>query len=98
MESLLDIIRDVRRGMIPASIYSDPALFELEKRRLFARAWMFMAHESEIPEPGDYVVRRIVDDQRRRRPTPARLTSACRCPSICCGAPFACSARLRWRA
>jgi phthalate 3,4-dioxygenase alpha subunit len=55
-------IADVRRGMIPASVYSDPELFELEKERVFARAWVFMAHESEIPEPGDYVVRRIVDD------------------------------------
>jgi len=55
-------IADVRRGMIPASVYSDPELFELEKERVFARAWVFMAHESEIPQPGDYVVRRIVDD------------------------------------
>jgi len=60
--NLSEVISDVRRGMIPATIYSDSDLFELEKRRLFARAWMFLAHESEIPDPGDYVVRRIVDD------------------------------------
>ncbi len=60
--NLQEAISDVRRGTIPASAYSDPDLFELEKRRLFARAWMFLAHESEIPDPGDYVVRRIVDD------------------------------------
>jgi phenylpropionate dioxygenase-like ring-hydroxylating dioxygenase large terminal subunit len=57
-----DVIEDVRRGMIPAKLYSDPGIFELEKRRVFAKAWMFLAHESEIREPGDYVVRRIVDD------------------------------------
>ena len=64
-DTMLDldrILEDVRAGMIPATVYSDDELFELEKRRVFARAWMFMAHESEIPEPGDYVVRRIVDD------------------------------------
>ena len=60
--SLESIIADVRRGMIPARLYSDPEIFELERRRLFGRAWLFLAHESEIPEPGDYVVRRIVDD------------------------------------
>jgi phenylpropionate dioxygenase-like ring-hydroxylating dioxygenase large terminal subunit len=60
--SLQEILDDVRRGMIPARVYSDPEIFELEKRRVFGRAWLFMAHESEIPEPGDYVVRRIVDD------------------------------------
>jgi phenylpropionate dioxygenase-like ring-hydroxylating dioxygenase large terminal subunit len=60
--NLGDVLADVRRGMIPASVYSDPELFELEKRRVFGRAWVHLAHESEIPEPGDYVVRRIVDD------------------------------------
>ena len=29
---------------------------------MFARAWMFVAHESEIPQTDDYVVRRMVDD------------------------------------
>lgn len=48
--------------MIPAHIYNDNALFDLEKERLFGRAWMFMAHESEIPHEGDYVVRRVLDD------------------------------------
>jgi phenylpropionate dioxygenase-like ring-hydroxylating dioxygenase large terminal subunit len=53
---------DVRDGLIPAHIYNDRALFELERERIFGRAWMFVAHESEIPEPGDYVVRRVLDD------------------------------------
>ncbi|OBK13796.1 Rieske 2Fe-2S domain-containing protein [Mycobacterium asiaticum] len=48
--------------MIPAHIYNDSELFALEKERLFSRAWMFVAHESEIPEEGDYVVRRVLDD------------------------------------
>jgi phenylpropionate dioxygenase-like ring-hydroxylating dioxygenase large terminal subunit len=60
--NLEEVVADVRRGMIPASVYSDPELFELEKRRVFGKAWVFLAHESEIPQPGDYVVRRIVDD------------------------------------
>ena len=56
------IRRDIARGMIPAHVYSDPDVFELERERLFGRAWVFLAHESEVPSPGDYVVRRIVDD------------------------------------
>lgn len=62
MLDLPRVLEDVRRGMIPASLYSDPEIFELEKRRVFGKAWLFLGHESEIPEPGDYVVRRIVDD------------------------------------
>jgi phenylpropionate dioxygenase-like ring-hydroxylating dioxygenase large terminal subunit len=57
-----DVLRQVRRGMIPAHIYNDRELFELEKERVFGRAWMFVAHESEIPQPGDYVVRRVLQD------------------------------------
>ncbi len=56
------MLADVRNGMIPATLYSDSHVFDMERRRVFGKAWLFLAHESEIPEPGDYVVRRIVDD------------------------------------
>ncbi len=59
---LNEVLDNVRRGMIPAHIYNDAELFALEKERLFARAWMFVGHESEIPQDGDYVVRRVLDD------------------------------------
>jgi phenylpropionate dioxygenase-like ring-hydroxylating dioxygenase large terminal subunit len=57
-----EVLADVRRGMIPAHIYNDRTLFELEKERIFGRTWIFVGHESEIPEPGDYVVRRVLED------------------------------------
>lgn len=57
-----NIFDDVRRGMIPAHIYNDAEIFKLEKERIFSRAWLFVAHESEIPQDGDYVVRRILGD------------------------------------
>ncbi len=53
---------DVRRGMIPAHIYNDGDIFDLERERIFSRSWLFVAHESEIPQDGDYVVRRVLDD------------------------------------
>ncbi|HEY3907482.1 MAG TPA: aromatic ring-hydroxylating dioxygenase subunit alpha [Streptosporangiaceae bacterium] len=53
---------EVRRGFIPAHIYNDPEIFALERDRLFSQAWVFLAHESEIPAPGDYVVRRVLAD------------------------------------
>lgn len=61
-QSYQETLDDVRRGMIPAHIYNDKAIFELEKERVFSRTWVFVAHESEIPEVGDYVVRRVLDD------------------------------------
>jgi len=56
------VLEDVRRGMIPAHIYNDEEIFRLERERLFSRAWVFVGHTSEIPQPGDYVVRRVLED------------------------------------
>ncbi len=56
------ILDSVRRGMIPAHIYNDREIFELEKDRIFSSAWIFVAHESEISQAGDYVVRRVLED------------------------------------
>jgi phenylpropionate dioxygenase-like ring-hydroxylating dioxygenase large terminal subunit len=62
MIDLPAVLSDVGRGMIPAHIYNDQEIFALERDRLFGRAWVFVAHESEIPAPGDYVVRRVLGD------------------------------------
>jgi len=62
MNDRCQMLADVRRGMIPAYIYNDDEVFQLEKDHIFERSWIFLAHESEIPEPGDYVVRRILED------------------------------------
>ncbi len=42
----VELFDSVRRGMIPAHIYNDRGIFELEKERLFSRAWIYVAHES----------------------------------------------------
>ncbi|MGI9615308.1 MAG: aromatic ring-hydroxylating oxygenase subunit alpha [Acidimicrobiales bacterium] len=57
-----NITDSVRQGLIPAHLYNDDATYALERDRLFSRTWMFLAHESEIPFPNDYVVRNIIDD------------------------------------
>jgi benzoate/toluate 1,2-dioxygenase alpha subunit len=35
-------------------IFTDEALFDLEMKHIFEGNWMFLAHESQIPEPNDY--------------------------------------------
>ncbi|MFN3592171.1 MAG: aromatic ring-hydroxylating oxygenase subunit alpha, partial [Thermaurantiacus sp.] len=54
-----DYARMVRPGHVHRSVYTDPAIFAAEMTRIFARAWIYLAHDSELPEPGDYVVRHI---------------------------------------
>lgn len=60
--SLDAILAEVRSGRIPARIYNDDEIFDLERDRVFGRSWVFLAHESEISDPGDYVVRNLVHD------------------------------------
>ncbi len=57
-----ELAAHIAEGMIPAHVYSDPDVFAAERERRFGRAWVFLAHESEIPRPGDFVLRRIVHD------------------------------------
>ena len=41
--------------VIDRRIYVDPAIYAAEIERIFAKTWLWVAHESEIPEFGDYV-------------------------------------------
>jgi len=51
-----DAIRSlVRSGEVHRDVYTDPELFELEMERLWHRAWVYVAHDSQVPKPGDYL-------------------------------------------
>ena len=45
----------VRPDCVHRDVYIDPALFNLEIQRIFARAWNYLCHESQLPDPGDYL-------------------------------------------
>ncbi len=44
-------------GFVHSDVYTSPAIFELEMERIFHGGWVYVGHESEIPENGDYVLR-----------------------------------------
>lgn len=59
-DTLTDRLRQTvlpEEGRIPMYIYTDPDVYALELQRVFGRSWLFVAHESELPEPGSFVAR-----------------------------------------
>jgi Rieske [2Fe-2S] domain len=62
-----EVLREAKRALdeeskLLAKVYNEPGIFEMEAKKIFQKTWIFLAHESEIPWPGDYVLRRIIDD------------------------------------
>jgi phenylpropionate dioxygenase-like ring-hydroxylating dioxygenase large terminal subunit len=55
----LDSMIDLDRGTISREIFVSPELFREELEKLFTRAWLFVGHESQIPNPGDFFVSRM---------------------------------------
>ncbi|MEC9083425.1 MAG: Rieske 2Fe-2S domain-containing protein, partial [Pseudomonadota bacterium] len=65
MTRQLDRLENQIRGAVEAdpttghyrcdrSIFTDEELFELEMKHIFEGNWIFLAHESQIENPGDY--------------------------------------------
>ncbi|MBF6570095.1 MAG: Rieske 2Fe-2S domain-containing protein [Candidatus Binataceae bacterium] len=51
--------RTLGRFLVHRSVHTDPAILALESERIFDRSWLYVGHESEIPNPGDFHTREV---------------------------------------
>jgi len=47
----------VRPGRVHGDIYTKAEIFEQELEKIFHASWLYVGHQSEVPEPGDFVLR-----------------------------------------
>ena len=59
---------DPEGGLVNRRIFADREIYELERERLFARCWLYLGHESEVPNHGDFRYR--LYGGRARDPVP----------------------------
>lgn len=50
-----DLARLVEPDRVHKAVYADQAIFDLEMERIFGKAWIYVGHASQVPQPGDYV-------------------------------------------
>ena len=47
---------NLEHGQISREIFVNEAIYQKEQEQVFTRAWLFVGHESQIPQPGDYFI------------------------------------------
>lgn len=47
---------------VSRNVYTDRAVFQREMDRIFRATWVYVGHESQVREPGDYVTTRLGPD------------------------------------
>ena len=51
----------VRADAVHRDVYTNQELFDLEMRHLWRNTWVFVGHDSQVPNPGDYVSVQVAD-------------------------------------
>ena len=80
-QEMLNLVDRESRPRRPPGVRR-PDIYEIELERVFARAWNFMAHDTQIPNPGDFFMTFIGEDRvivvRDNEGLPQVLVNSCR--------------------
>ena len=44
----------IREDCVHRNVYTDPEIFDLEMERIWKKAWIYVGHDSQVKQPGDY--------------------------------------------
>jgi Rieske 2Fe-2S family protein len=58
-ELLHDLDKRRRGHTLPRRFYTDPAFYQVELETLFYREWLFVGHDCELKQPGDFITLQI---------------------------------------
>lgn len=61
LEDLTGLV-DADSGLVSRRIFIEQKIYERELEQIFARCWLFLCHESQVPKPGDFIAAYMGED------------------------------------
>ncbi|MEM7570142.1 MAG: Rieske 2Fe-2S domain-containing protein [Pseudomonadota bacterium] len=58
----LDVTALIQPGKVHRRVYTCADIFDAEQERLFRKSWLYVGHDSQIPEAGDVVTTRLANE------------------------------------